>query len=84
MDALKPPRPLDKRERFDIVHISAASKRQRRSPFLLPLIVLFITFFSFGLHRNIKESFVASQCCGHESDLLIPCCQTEVTSTPLV
>lgn len=92
MDALQPPRPLDKtRTAFDTAHISSLWLKEPPpplQPFLLLLFVLFITvlviLFSFGTHGNIKEPFVPAQCCGQRAIVifLIPSCQTEVTSAP--
>lgn len=70
MDALQPPRPLDKkRKAFDMAHISSLWLTETPPP-LQPFLVAafcFIHHRSFGTHGNIREPFVPSQCCGHKS-----------------
>lgn len=98
MDALQPPRPLDKKTTFYLTRRIFPLSRSllmmlKPRPFLVAsfCFIHHRSFFplSFGMHGNIKEPFVPAQCCGHKShrDLffllfLIPSRQTEVTAAP--
>lgn len=77
MDALQPPRPLDKKTTFYLTRrIFPLSRSLADDAEAAALSCCFFLFYSspfvffslsFGMHGNIKEPFVPPQCCGHKS-----------------